>query len=174
MPRQDHYRYPGRRPAASTRASSGPRLLAVWQGVGMATDSAHRRVTVERTASGRFTVVNARGGRIALAADGSDFTPTELLLAGIGGCTAIDVDILTARRADPEMFEVVVDATKVRDTGGNHLADISVTFRIVFPAGEQGDRARAVLPHVVQRSHDWLCTVGRTVEAGTPITTRIA
>jgi uncharacterized OsmC-like protein len=97
-----------------------------------------------------------------------------LLLAGIGGCTAIDVDILTARRADPEMFEVVVDATKVRDTGGNHLADISVTFRIVFPAGEQGDRARAVLPHVVQRSHDWLCTVGRTVEAGTPITTRIA
>jgi putative redox protein len=139
----------------------------------MATDSAHRSVTVERIAIGRFTVVNARGGRIPLAADGADFTPTELLLAAIGGCTAIDVDILTSRRAEPDGFEVRVDANKVRDTGGNHLTDISVTFHIEFPSGEEGDRAQAVLPYVVKRSHDWLCTVGRTVEIGTPITTGI-
>ena len=139
----------------------------------MATDSVHRSVTVERIASGRFTASNARGGRITLAADGADFTPTELLLAAIGGCTAIDVDILTSRRAEPERFEVLVDAKKVRDAGGNHLTDIWVTFRIVFPGGERGDRARAVLPYVVKRSHDWLCTVGRTVEIGTPVTTRI-
>jgi hypothetical protein len=29
------------------------------------------------------------------------------------------------------------------------------------------------LPDVVAKSHDRLCTVGRTVEVGTPITTRI-
>lgn len=140
----------------------------------MATDSVHRTVTVERIRSGRFAVSNARGGRVVFGdGGGPDFTPTELLLAAIGGCTAIDVDILTSRRADPETFEVVVDADKVRDDSGNHLTGIEVTFRITFPATEGGDAARAVLPDVVKKSHDRLCTVGRTVELGTPVTPRI-
>jgi putative redox protein len=100
--------------------------------------------------------------------DGTDFTPTDLLLASIGGCTAIDVDILTSRRAGAEAFEVRVDAEKVRDQDGNRLTDIDVTVRIVFPGGEQGDAARAVLPEAVRRSHDQLCSVGRTVELGNP------
>jgi putative redox protein len=62
---------------------------------------------------------------------------------------------------------------KVRDADGNRLTGIEVTFRIRFPAGEQGDAARALLPDAVKKSHDRLCTVGRTVETGTPITTRI-
>src|SRR5262249_59043677 len=66
-----------------------------------------------------------------------------------------------------------VDAQKVRDSSGNRLTDIQVTFQITFPAGEHGDNARAVLPDAVKRSHDRLCTVGRTVELGTPITTKI-
>jgi putative redox protein len=170
---QDHGRGP--RPRSSAyRTPEAAGLVSVPGRVGgMANGSVHRSVTVERAASGRFTATNARGGQITLAADSADFTPTELLLAAIGGCTAIDVDILTSRRAEPEAFEVLVEADKIRDTGGNRLTGISVTFRITFPAGEQGDRAKAVLPHVVKRSHDWLCTVGRTVEIGTPITTRI-
>jgi uncharacterized OsmC-like protein len=140
----------------------------------MATGSAHRSVTVERTANGRFTVTNTRGGRIDFGTgDGTDFTPTELLLAAIGGCTAIDVDILTSRRAEPQDFEVLVDADKVRDAAGNHLADVTVTFRIAFPATEQGEKAREILPDAVQKSHDRLCTVGRTVEIGAPIAVRI-
>ena len=140
----------------------------------MADVSVHRGVTVERVASGVFAAVNSRGGRIAFGTGGgADFTPTELLLAAIGGCTAIDVDILTSRRADPDTFQVDVDGEKLRDADGNRLTDIAVTFRIVFPAGEQGDAARSVLPDIVRKSHDRLCTVGRTVEIGTPIATRI-
>jgi putative redox protein len=140
----------------------------------MTTSPVARNVTVERVASGMFAAVNSRGGRITFGTGGdADFTPTELLLAAIGGCTSIDVDILTSRRAEPESFEVLVDATKVRDEAGNRLTDIQVTFRITFPAGEQGDEARAILPDVVRKSHDRLCTVGRTVEIGTPIATRI-
>jgi putative redox protein len=140
----------------------------------MATGSAHRNVTVERIASGRFKISNSRGGGIMIGTgDGADFTPTELLLVAIGGCTAIDVDILTSRRADPDSFEVQVDADKVRDAEGNRLKDIEVTFRIVFPATEQGDEARALLLDVVKKSHDRLCTVGRTVELATPIATRV-
>jgi putative redox protein len=140
----------------------------------MASESTHRTLTVERVAAGQFAAVNSRGGRIVFGTGGDEsFTPTELLLIAIGGCTAIDVDILTSRRAEPESFEIVVDADKVRDEGGNHLANIEVTYRIKFPAGEAGDAARDVLPAAVRRSHDQLCTVGRTVEEPTPITNRI-
>jgi len=140
----------------------------------MTTDSAHRGVRLERIENSRYTAINARGGQMAIGTgEGTDFTPVELLLAAIGGCTAVDVDILTSRRAEPDAFEVLIDAEKVRDERGNHLADLLVTFRISFPGGEAGDRARALLPDAVQKSHDRLCTVSRTVELGTPIGTRI-
>ena len=139
----------------------------------MTTESVHRNVTVQRIANGQFTVTNARGGKITLGSGETDFNPVELLLAAIGGCTAIDVDIVTSRRAEPDAFEVLVDAEKVRDEAGNHLTDVEVTFRIRFPGTAQGDEARAVLPDIVQKSHDRLCTVGRTVEIGTAIATRI-
>jgi putative redox protein len=140
----------------------------------MATDVTHRSLSVERTAPGRFAAVNSRGGRIAFGT-GSDeeFTPTELLLVAIGGCTAIDVDLLTSRRAEPLSFEIVVAGDKVRDDGGNHMTNIEVTYRITFPAGADGDKARAILPDVVRQSHDRLCTVSRTVELPTPVATRI-
>jgi putative redox protein len=140
----------------------------------MATDSAHRSVRLERIKNSRYTAVNERGGTISVGTgDGTDFTPVELLLTAIAGCTAIDVDILTSRRAEPDSFEIVIDAEKVRDAAGNHLADVQVTFRIAFPAGEQGDKARELLPDAVRKSHDRLCTVSRTVELGTPVTPRI-
>jgi putative redox protein len=107
------------------------------------------------------------------AGEGSDFTPVELLLAAIGGCTAIDVDILTSRRAEPDTFGVDVEAEKTRDPAGNHLTGLLVTFRVSFPDGEAGDKARALLPDAVHKSHDRLCTVSRTVEIGTPVATRI-
>jgi uncharacterized OsmC-like protein len=66
---------------------------------------AHRQVSIERVAAGRYTVTNERGGTITVSsgADG-EFTPVELLLTAIGTCTAIDVDVLTSRRAEPTEF----------------------------------------------------------------------
>ena len=141
----------------------------------MTTDSGHRGVRLERIENSRYTAINERGGTITVGTGaGSDFTPVELLLVAIGGCTAVDVDILTSRRAEPDSFGIVVDAEKARDeAAGNHLTDLQVTFRIAFPAGEQGDKARELLPDAVRKSHDRLCTVSRTVELGAPIATRI-
>jgi putative redox protein len=141
--------------------------------MGMSAD-AHRTVTITRTEAGRYTAVNGRGGTLEFGTgDVDDFTPIELLLTAIGGCTAVDVDIFTTRRAEPESFVVQVAGEKVRDEGGNRMEDLSVTFRLTFPDGEGGDAARALIPEAVQRSHDRLCTVSRTVELGTPISTRI-
>jgi putative redox protein len=139
----------------------------------MAEDT-HRQVSLERIANSKYLVTNERGGQITIGTgDGTDFTPVELMLVAIGGCTAIDVDILTSRRAEPSSFTVDAGAEKSRDAGGNRLTDITVTFRVVFPEGEGGDKARALLPDAVRRSHERLCTVSRTVELGTPVTTHI-
>ncbi len=140
----------------------------------MTTADAHRSVTITRTAPGRFRAVNARGGALEFGSgDDADFTPVELLLTAIGGCSGIDVDLITGRRAQPDAFSMTVQADKVRDENGSHLANVELTFAVTFPAGEGGDAARAVLPDAVQRSHDRLCTVSRTVELATPVSVSI-
>ncbi|MFF9276900.1 OsmC family protein [Streptomyces griseosporeus] len=146
------------------------------------TDTSLRSVTIERTGPGHFTATNARGGTIAFGGasdDGTEFTPVELLLAALGGCTAIDVDVATSRHAEPTRFSVAVTGNKVNDEHGNHMTDLTVTFSVSFPDGDGdgdgggADRARAILPRAVKSSHDRLCTVSRTVELGTPVTARV-
>jgi putative redox protein len=140
----------------------------------MATGSDHRTVSIERTSMGHYVATNIRGGQLALGkGDTADFSPVELLLVALAGCTGIDVDIVTSRRAEPGTFEVRADADKVRDEQGNHLTNVELTFRIVFPDTEQGREAQSLVPSLVQASRDRLCTVGRTVEIGTPIANRI-
>jgi uncharacterized OsmC-like protein len=128
-----------------------------------------------RSGEGRYQAVNERGGVLAVGSGTDpDFTPVELLLAALAGCTAIDVGLITGKRAQPDSFGVHVEGHKVRDEGGSHLVDLSVTLAITFPEGEAGDRAREVLPRAIQQSGDRLCTVGRTLQIGTSIEYRRA
>jgi uncharacterized OsmC-like protein len=130
----------------------------------------HRAISMERVEKGVFEVTNARGGTMRIGGgDSADFTPVELLLTAIAGCSAVDVDFITVKRAEPETFRVEATGEKVRDDQGNHLEDLRVRFSVTFPEGEGGDRAREMLPKAIAMSHDRLCTVSRTVELGTPI-----
>jgi uncharacterized OsmC-like protein len=139
------------------------------------TDDTVRSVDIERTSIGRYVVRNVRGGSISVGTGEEDsFTPVELLLAALGGCTAIDVDLITSRRAEASEFVVKVTGDKIRDeAGGNRMDNLRVEFIVTFPDGEAGDAARQALPRSVQMSHDRLCTVSRTVELGTPVSTVI-
>ncbi|MEU5725596.1 OsmC family protein [Micromonospora sp. NPDC047738] len=130
-----------------------------------------RSVEIERTSVGQYVVRNVRGGLMSVGmGQDASFTPVELLLAAIGGCTAIDVDLITSRRAEPAQFSVAVTGDKVRDeAGGNRMQNLTVEFTVTFPAGVDGDKAREALPRSLQQSHDRLCTVSRTVELGTPV-----
>lgn len=130
----------------------------------MSTNDSHRSVSLSRTSAGRFVATNARGGTLEFGSgEDTDFTPVELLLTAIAGCSAIDVDIFTTRRSEPEQFDVVAEGDKLRDAQGNHMGPIDVTFTVRFPEGEGGDAARAVYPETVELSHERLCTVSRTV-----------
>jgi putative redox protein len=134
-----------------------------------------RSVSIRRRADGQLVARNVRGGELPIRSDtdSDHFSPIELMLAAIAGCTALDVHTLTARRAEPESFEVDARADKIRDESGNRLDNIEVVFRVQFPDGAAGDEARRILPDMVARSHDRLCTVSRTVELGTQVATRI-
>jgi uncharacterized OsmC-like protein len=138
------------------------------------TESNLRSVSLTRTGPRTFEVFNSRGGRITLGeGDTSDFTAVELLLAATAGCSAVDVDYLTSRRAEPDSFDVTAQAPKLHDAEGNHLGEVEVDFRVRFPAGPDGDRAREFLERAVAMSRDRLCTVSRTVQLPTPVAYRI-
>lgn len=129
-----------------------------------------RSVELTRTGKARFRATNVSGKTLDFG-EGmeDDFTPVELLLVAIAGCSAIDVDYLVGKRVDPDSFDLSVSADKIRDDQGNRLTDITVTFDVSFPNGAAGDHAREILPRSVARSHDRLCTVTRTVILGTPV-----
>jgi putative redox protein len=138
-------------------------------------DQTLRTLDLTRIGEGRYKAVNVRGGVLPVGSgEDPDFTPVELLLAALAGCTAIDVDLITGRRATPEAFDLRVEGHKVRDDGGSHLVDLAVTVSIRFPEGADGDRAREVLPRAVQQTGDRLCTVGRTLQLGTTIDYTVA
>ena len=134
------------------------------------TPDSRRSIDLTRIGAGRYKATNSRGGVLPIGSGGDpDFTPVELLLAALAGCSAIDVDAITGKRASALSFDVRAEGDKVRDEGGNHLVDLRVTFDVRFPDGEDGDRAREVMPRSIEQSRDRLCTVGRTVALGEPV-----
>ena len=133
-------------------------------------DPTLRSIDLTRIGEGRYKATNRRGGVLPIGSGGDpDFTPVELLLAALAGGGAVDVDLITGRRADAETFDARATGHKVRDEQGSHVVGLTVTFDVTFPDGEAGDRAREVMPLTLQRVRDRLCTVGRTVAAGEPI-----
>jgi putative redox protein len=130
-----------------------------------------RSVDLVMMGAGRFKATNRRGGVLPIGSgDDPDFSPIELLLAALAGCGAIDLELVTRKRAPFEEFQARATGHKVRDEQGTHLVRLSVTFDVAFPAGEGGDSARAVVPRTLQQIEDRLCTVGRTVTLGEHVT----
>lgn len=134
-------------------------------------DDTLRAVEVTKIGPHRFKAVNARGGETFFGVGGvdPDFTPVELLLAAIAGCSAIDVESITHKRSDSTVFDVHAEGRKVRDESGNRMSDLRLTFDVRFPEGEAGDDARAQLTRAIEMSRDRLCSVSRTVQLGTDV-----
>ena len=137
-------------------------------------DDALRSVSLTRTGTTTFEATNARGGTVTMSSGSTEeFTPVELFLAAMAGCSAVDIDLLTTRLAEPESFAMSAAGAKVRDEDGNHMGPITITVSVTFPEGPEGDAARERLPDAVARSRDRLCTVSRTVQLPTPVTYQI-
>ena len=137
-------------------------------------DTARRGVTLQRLDTGVYRARNAAGAELTFGSLYDEgFSPVELLLAAIGGCSAVDVDTVTARRSEPDRFEIEVSGEVVRGEDGNIMRDLKMTFDVTFPDGDAGDEARQVMPRAVRTSQERTCTVSRTIEQGTPIEVQI-
>ena len=127
-----------------------------------------RSIELTRIGAARFKATNVRGGETFMGTGGEDpdFTPVELLLAAIAGCSALDVEAITHKRTTSTAYDVHAEATKVRDDQGNHLTGIRLSFDVTFPEGPEGDAARGRVQEAIELSRDRLCTVSRTVQLG--------
>jgi putative redox protein len=133
-----------------------------------------RSVTLQRLSKGRYRATNKHGDTLVVGEGGDGtFTPVELLLTAMAACSAIDVDYIVGKRAEPTAFRLRSEGVKVRDEGGNHLTDVVLTFDAEFESNDAGKAALDVLPRAVAQSHDRLCTVTRTVELATAVETVI-
>lgn len=129
-----------------------------------------RAIDLIQMGEGRYKATNGRGGVLPIGSgEDPDFSPVELLLAALAGCGAVDLGLITGKRAAFETFAARAEGHKVRDEQGSHLVGLKVTFEVTFPAGEDGDRAREIVPRTLQQIEDRLCTVGRTVTLGEPV-----
>lgn len=138
-------------------------------------DDTWRGVELRKIGAGRYLASNGRGGVLPVGRGADpDFTPVELLLAAIAGCSAVDIELVTGKRVDPDHVHLAVEGHKTRDHDGNHLTGLRVTVDLGFPAGADGDRARSMLPRAVEQTRDRLCTVSRTVQLATPVDYHLA
>ena len=134
------------------------------------TGPGHRSISMGRSGSGTYLVTNARGGTISIGSgESDDFTPVELLLTAIAGCTSLDVEAITSKRTEATRFDVRMTGDKIRDELGNRMTNLVLTLDVEFPDDEEGAVATERLPKALAQSHDRLCSVGRTVQIGTPI-----
>lgn len=129
-----------------------------------------RSVHLVRTGEMEYRAENGRGGVISIGeGQNTDFTPVELLLVALGGCTGLTVEALT-KRAEPQRFDIAVEGHKVKDASGASLLEqLLVTLDIAFDHDEIGQKMAERVPDAMEKSHHKLCTVSRTVELPSPV-----
>ena len=103
------------------------------------TDSPWREISLTRTGPEEYVATNARGASLRVGSGSTaDFSPVELLLVAIAGCSSVDVDLITSRRAEPTRFDVVARGEKLKDERGNHMGEARAGGRAVAGSALHG------------------------------------
>ena len=129
-------------------------------------------VDVARVDTGHYRATNAAGTSLEFGTGEGLLSPVELLLAAVAGCSAVDIDVVTSRRTEPEVFDIQVEGTRVDEDGASRLSDVDVEFSLRFPDTDAGRQAQSMVERLVRISQEKDCTVSRTVENPTNVTFR--
>lgn len=127
-------------------------------------------VEVQRTGRQAYVASNERGGRVAIGADGAPgaFTPGELLLAAIAGCSGLTSEnLLTRRLGESAALSVHADRSKDPEDP-KKFSSVQVSFDVDLSGMAEDERNK--LADAVERAVERSCTVSRSVEEGTPTT----
>ena len=126
-------------------------------------------VDLTRLDTALYRATNSAGASIEFGSGEGLLSPVELLLAAVAGCSAVDVDVVTSRRAEPESFDVHVEGDRVNEDGASRLSEVRVGFNLSFPDTSEGNQARELVDNLIRISHEKDCTVSRTVENPTRV-----
>lgn len=124
---------------------------------------------VERVGEHDFVGRNERGAEVRVGRKGAEgaFSPAELLQIAAAACSAVTAESLITRRVGEES-KFRVEVTADRRDGASELDAVHVRFDVEL--GGLGQTEREALVTAVDRAIDKLCTVGRTLKKGIPVT----
>ncbi|GAA5057069.1 OsmC family protein [Nocardia callitridis] len=124
---------------------------------------------VERTGTRAYTGRSSRGGEVLIASQGVEgaFTPGELLKIAVAACSGLSADFPLSRKLG-DNFDARIAVSGEADRENEVYPQIDETFELDL--SELDEQARERLLVTVQRAIDKVCTVGRTVKAGSKVT----
>ncbi|MEE6139305.1 OsmC family protein [Mycobacterium sp. 050128] len=128
---------------------------------------------VERTGTRRYTGHSSRGAQVLVGSEDVDgvFTPGELLKIALAACSGMSSDQPLARRLG-EDYHAVIRVSGDADRDEEVYPLLSETLELDLSGLSADDRERLLV--VVNRAIDLVCTVGRTLKAGTTVKFEIA
>ncbi len=124
---------------------------------------------VERTGVRRYTGRSSRGAQVLIGSvtDEGVFTPGELLKIALAGCSGLSSDQPLRRRLGDD-YPAVIRVSGDADRDNERYPLLTEKLEIDLSSLTPEERDRLML--VVGRAIDQVCTVGRTLKAGTDIT----
>lgn len=130
------------------------------------------RVTLERQNDAVHFVARTEGGGVvpidgapAIGGQGLGARPMELVLAGLGGCSGIDVITILQKQREPVTgVTITVDAEREPNREPSLFRTVHVHFTV------RGPRDEAHLSRAVELSMSKYCSVARILEPTATIT----
>ncbi|MDV7135448.1 OsmC family protein [Williamsia muralis] len=136
------------------------------------TDQQTTELWVERTGTRRYTGRSSRGAEVLIGSADADgvFTPGELLKIALAACTGMSSDKPLSRRLGDD-YDATVRVSGDADRDNEVYPRLEEVLEVDLSELEPEAAERLLV--VVQRAVDAVCTVGRTLKAGTEVDLRI-
>jgi uncharacterized OsmC-like protein len=128
---------------------------------------------VERTGSRRYTGYSSRGAQVLVGSEDVEgvFTPGELLKIALAACSGMSSDEPLARRLGDD-YKAVINVSGAADREQERYPVLEETLELDLSGLSEDERERLLV--VVDRAIDLVCTVGRTLKAGTEVNFKVA
>ncbi|WP_328397642.1 OsmC family protein [Nocardia sp. NBC_00416] len=124
---------------------------------------------VERTGTRRYTGHSSRGAEVLVGSEGVPgvFTPGELLKIALAACSGMSSDFPLSRRLGDD-YDATIRVSGVADRENEVYPQLDEVFELDLSELDEAGRERLLV--TVQRAIDKVCTVGRTLKAGSKVT----